>query len=170
MPDQLRSVVVDGLSVQTTDQGAQAIEKLQNQLRDATAAAETQATETAGLRTSVEAKDGEIAALKKQLEDAKSPKAMADAVSARTKVLDAAKTAGVTGTESMTDADVRRAVVAKTLGDAAATEMSDAAVEGAFAALAKTPATQKQPLRIDSAPADATGGGWGSHLKMRKEA
>lgn len=86
----LRTVTVDGLSISVTDQGAQMIERLQAQLRDAlgnsTALQGTHATALAALRTehaaaiaakdgamgvtkaeatrAVEAKDGELAALK----------------------------------------------------------------------------------------------------------
>ncbi len=86
MDPALRTVMVDGFSISTTDQGLQAIERLQSQLRDsgvlvtardtamATLRTEHQAAldgangQLAALRTAhqgqLEAKDGEIAALK----------------------------------------------------------------------------------------------------------
>lgn len=138
--EQLRTIVVDGLSVQTTDQGAQAIDKLQTLLADAKRdyekEKETKDGEIAALAKTVETRDGEIAALKKQLEDATSPTALDAAVRARSVVLDAGRRAGIENMDGMSDADIRRAVVQKTLGDDAKS-MSDAAIEGAFVYAAK---------------------------------
>lgn len=135
MPEQLRTIMVDGLSIQVTDQGAQAIEKLQRQLSDARKSWEEEKEkkdgEIAVLSKQTDTKDGEIAALKKQLEDATSPAAMADAVRQRSAVMDAGQRAGVEGMDQMTDAEIRRAVVRKTLGDTA-DSMSDDAISGAF--------------------------------------
>ncbi len=138
MADALRKIVVDGLSVETTDAGAQAITKLQDALARATTDHETaigaKDAEIADLKKQVETKDGEIAAIKKSLDDATSPKALADAARKRAAVLDAGKKAGYSEKEmeEMDDAAIRRAVVSKHLGDAAKA-MSDAAIEGAFA-------------------------------------
>ncbi|MGI4802889.1 MAG: DUF2213 domain-containing protein [Janthinobacterium lividum] len=49
MPDNLRTLLVDGISISITDQGAQAVEKLQRMLTDA--------------ETRISAKDGQMAAL-----------------------------------------------------------------------------------------------------------
>ncbi len=142
MPDNLRSVVVDGLSVKVTDEGAQAITKLTKDRDDAIAARDeaikAKDAEVAELKKSVETKDGELAAVRKELADAKSPKAIAAAVKARAAVLDAGKKAGYKEEEmeEMEDAAIRRAVVSKHLGDAAK-DMSDAAIEGAFLAVSK---------------------------------
>jgi hypothetical protein len=141
MSDQLRNIVVDGLTVSTTDQGAQAIEKLQKQLSDAEKnmekEKETKDGQIAALTKSVETKDGELAAVKKQLSDATSPQAMADAVRARSEVLDAGKHAGIENMDTLSDADIRRAIVKKQLGDVA-TNMSDDAISGAYTYAAKT--------------------------------
>lgn len=72
MPDNLRTVLVDGITISVTDQGAQAIEKLQRQISDMTTAAgrrdaEVQSmrdTHSAALTSATQAKDGEIAGLR----------------------------------------------------------------------------------------------------------
>jgi hypothetical protein len=143
MPDNLRKVVVDGLSVTTTDEGAQAIAKLTKQLDEAASSHEASIkakdAEIADLKKQVETKDGELAAVKKTLSDATSPKALNDAARKRAAVIDAGKKAGYKEEEmeEMDDAAIRRAVVSKRLGDTAK-DMSDAAVEGAFAALSQS--------------------------------
>lgn len=141
MTDILQTVVVDGLSVKTTDAGAQAIAKITKQLGDAQTAHDAAITakdaDIAKLTTAVETKDGEIAALTKKLTDATSPSALADMVKARGQTVDAGRKAGLSDEEmdTLDDAGIRRVVVVKGLGDSAKA-MSDAAIEGAFAALA----------------------------------
>ena len=135
MPDNLRKILVDGLTVETTDQGAQAIEKLTKQLADALSGHDktigAKDAEIADLKKDRDTKDGEIAALKKKVEDASSPAAIADAVRARSLAVDAGKKAGIADMDKMTDAEIRRAVVVKSLGDSAK-DMSDDAISGAF--------------------------------------
>lgn len=137
-----RTVLIDGLSVETTDAGAQALEKLQGQLSDANTAHEkaigAKDAEIADLQKQIETKDGELTATKKQLDDATSPQALADAAKKRASLIDAGKGAGMKEEEmdKMDDAAIRRAVVAKSMGDAAK-DMSDAAIEGAFAVVTK---------------------------------
>ena len=70
---QLVQRVVDGISIDTTIQGAQVVDRLQAQLSDALKATETArgALETAAAahKTELETKDGEIAGLKAQVSD-----------------------------------------------------------------------------------------------------
>jgi hypothetical protein len=149
MTEQLRTILVDGLSVQTTDQGAQAIEKLQKSLdssrQDLDRVTGAKDAEIADLQKQIEKKDGELAAASKALEDARSAKSISEAVRARALVVDAGKKSGMKeeDMEDMSDADIRRAVVTKSLGDSAA-KMSDAAVEGAFAFAVRTMGDQKR--------------------------
>lgn len=130
----LRTIVVDGLSIEVTDQGAQAIEKLNKQLADAKAEAERKEGEAkaklAEKDEELKKKDGEIAALKAQIPDAAKLDAMA---SARAElVADARSVLGDTfDAKGKSEAEIRRAVVTHRLGDAAK-DMSDAHVEGAF--------------------------------------
>lgn len=62
MPDaEIRTVVVDGLSIPVTNQGAEVISRLQRQMTDAAATAESQRL---GLVQQVTARDGQIQALR----------------------------------------------------------------------------------------------------------
>lgn len=152
MAGNLRTVLVDGLSIEVTDQGAQAIEKLTRQLGDANdkvtakdraiadaAAAHATAIQTkdgeiaalkAQHRTEIEAKDGEIAATKALIPDAAALDALA---TARADLIGKAKaTLGDSfDPTGKPDAEIRRAVVTKTMGDAAK-DMTDAEIGGAF--------------------------------------
>ena len=127
-----RTVVVDGLSVVTTDAGAQAIEKLQKQIADAAADHEKQ----------VAAKDAEIAkrdARVKELEDQVLTDAQIDErVVARAALIDnAGNVAGAdVAAAGKTDSDIRRAAIVARLGDGALDGKSDAYVEAMFDALA----------------------------------
>lgn len=149
MPDiRTRTVMVDGLSVETTDAGAQAIEKLTKALADAKGEAATAVTKLADAaaahKTALETKDGQIAALTKQVEDGKlTPQKLDAAVAARAALIaDAKKIAGdKLVTDGKTSEDIRRATVAAKLGDDIVKPMSDAAIEGAFVAFAKQDAT-----------------------------
>jgi hypothetical protein len=134
-----RTVVVDGLSVSTTDQGAQAIDKLTKD-RDAarTALADAEKVHTAAIAK----KDEEIGALKADLKKAQDAapkpadldKMVADRADlvATVKAIDAK--IDVSG---KTDADLRRAAVVSKLGDAMVKDASDAEVAGMFKAIAK---------------------------------
>ena len=70
---QLVQRVVDGISIETTNQGAQVIDRLQAQLADANKATETARgaleTATAAHKAEIEKKDGEIAGLTAQVSD-----------------------------------------------------------------------------------------------------
>lgn len=145
---QTKTVIVDGLSVITTDAGAQAIDKLQSALKAAndagTAKATADATKIADQAKAIETKDGEIAALKQKLTDAElTPAKLDSAVTARAKVIaDAKKIAPAVVTDGKTDVEIRRAAVASKFGEATTKAMTDAAVEGAF--MAFVPAGQQQ--------------------------
>ncbi len=118
----LRKIMVDGLSVETTDAGAQAIEKLTGIIAAKDAAI---ATADAAHQTAIAAKDADLA------------KAVAAKDAAEAKVLDAsaidklvADRAELIGkakaiapevvTTGVADADIRKAVVVAKLGDATA--------------------------------------------------
>lgn len=105
---------------------------------------DAQGVELADAKKAGETKDGEIAALKKQLEDAKlTPQKLDEAVATRGKVIaDAKRIAGdKLVTDGKTEAEIRREAVAHHLGDAAK-GLSDEAVNGAFLSYAsKAPTT-----------------------------
>lgn len=139
MTDALRTVVVDGLSVQTTDQGAQAIAKLQKDLESS--AAKLNDAESSH-KAAIAAKDEEIGNLKvenQKLKDAAPKpadldKLVADRATLVTTVKAIDSKIDVTG---KSDADLRRAAVTSKLGDEMVKDASDAEIAGMFKAIAK---------------------------------
>jgi hypothetical protein len=124
---QTRTVLIDGLSVVTTDAGAQALEKLQKTITDMTAAE----------KKALDKKDGELAA--KDAELATMAKAvLSDAdldakVAARADLIGKAKAiAKDLATAGLSDAAIRRAAVVARLGDAALAGKSEAYVDARF--------------------------------------
>jgi hypothetical protein len=135
----LRTMLVDGLQVETTDQGAQAIEKLQGQLRDSGAKiAELQTQHNAAIAD----KDGQIGTLKADLKKAQDAapkpadidKLVADrsALIASVKAIDAKIV-----TDGKSEADLRREAVKSKLGDEMIKDASEAEIAGMFKAIAK---------------------------------
>lgn len=139
MSDALRTVVVDGLSVSTTDQGAQAIDKLQKAVADAqTKLADAEAK----ARADLDKKDEEIGALKadkKKLEDAApKPTDIDRMVADRAALVTAAKVIDAQiVTDGKSDADIRKAVVVSRMGEDSVKDVSDAEITGMFKALTK---------------------------------
>lgn len=120
MADALRKLLVDGLTIETTEQGAQVVEKLQKQLGDAGANLKTiqdaHATAMAAKDAELAKKDAEIDGLKaKVLSDADIDKLVrerADLIASAMLIADgdyAGKSA----------AEIRKAAVVAKLGDAA---------------------------------------------------
>lgn len=139
MSDALRTVVVDGLSVSTTDQGAQAITKLQTDLKSSAAAIETLKADHAKALAAKDAdlakKDAEIDGLKgKVLSDADLDKKVASRVALVTLAKAIAKDVKV---EGLADADIRKAVVTAVLGDAAIKDKPAAYIDARFEILAE---------------------------------
>jgi hypothetical protein len=134
MSDSLRTVVVDGLSVQTTDQGAQAITKLLADLASSAAkftdAQNDHAKALAAKDADLAKKDAEIDGLKaKILSDADLDKKVA----ARSDLISKAKAiAKDVKTDGLSDAAIRRATVAAKLGDAAVADKADAYIDARF--------------------------------------
>lgn len=137
MSDALRTVVVDGLSVSTTDQGALAIDKLQKAVADA----QTKLADAASNHAkAIAAKDEEIGKLKADLKTAQDAakidvdKLVAD----RAELVETVKAIDAKiETAGKSDADLRKAAVAAKLGDEMVKDASDAEVLGMFKAVAK---------------------------------
>ena len=135
----LRTVVVDALSVITTDQGAQAIEKLTKDREDAKKAL---ADADKAHADALAKKDEEIGTLKVELKKAQDAapkpadldKLVADRAElvAKVKAIDAK-----IDPAGKSDADLRKAAVASKLGDAEVKDASDAEITGMFRAIAK---------------------------------
>ncbi len=130
----LKTVTVDGIPVEVTDQGATVIGTLQQRLADAVS--KLTATETAH-QTALAAKDAELA--KKDAEiDATKAKVLSDAdldkrVQARGDLIATARTiAKDVKTDGLSDAAIRKAVVVAKIGDAAVADKSDAYIDARF--------------------------------------
>lgn len=149
MSDALRTVVVDGLSVSTTDQGAQAIDKLQKDK----AALETRLADAEKKHAeALKAKDAEIAKKDAEIDDLKGKvldaAALDKMVQARADLISTAKAiAADVKTDGLTDAEIRKAVVVAKLGDAAIKDKSDAYIDARFDILAEDAAKSADPLR-----------------------
>jgi len=173
MSDALRTVVVDGLTVQTTDQGAQAIQKLLKDLESSAAKlVDTEKVHAAKLADierdhadAIKAKNVELAqrdeqigtlkADKKKLEDAAPKPADIDKMVAdRAALVTAAKAIDKDiKTDGLTDAEIRKAAVTKSLGDEMVKDASDDEIAGMFKALSKdTDPVRKALQSQDRAP------------------
>ena len=134
MPDTLKKVVVDGLTIETTEQGAQALEKVAKQLDDATTAnAQLQATHDTAVTDharEIAAKDAEIEKLKgEQLTDAQ----MAEAVAARTELVNNAKRIHDKGEyDQLSAEDIRKTALAGKFGDSAIEGKAQAYIDARF--------------------------------------
>lgn len=139
MSDALRTVVVDGLSVQTTDQGAQAIAKLLKDLETSAA----KVTKLQDEHTAVIAKkDEEIGTLKADLKKAQDaapkPADLDKLVADRAALVTTVKTIDAKiDVVGKSDADLRKAAVAAKLGDDMVKDASEAEIAGMFRAVAK---------------------------------
>lgn len=135
----LRTVLIDGLSVETTDAGAQALEKLTKALDAKDDAARKMADDHAA---TVAAKDEEIGKLKADLKAAKdaeiTPDKLSDMIAARVALEGAVRAIDKDiDPKGMTDADLRKAAVAKKLGSELVADASDAEIAGMFKAISK---------------------------------
>lgn len=135
----MRKILLDGITIETTDQGVEAIEKLQKQLGDSTANITKLTADHAAV---VAGKDEKIGTLTAELADAKGKlptgAALDKLVADRVALLDAAK-AVVTDKDftGVNDADVRKAVVIAKLGDDVVKDASEAEILGMFKAVTK---------------------------------
>ncbi|PTQ13738.1 hypothetical protein CLG96_00185 [Sphingomonas oleivorans] len=143
-------LMIDGHQVaDVSDAAKAAIETLQAQLADARADMARLSADLATATIAIQARDGEIAGLNARLKDGEiSPARLQSLADARARLIaDARKIAGdAIVVEGRTDAEIRKAAVAARLG-AAATEMADAAIDGAFLALLPLGDAAPDPLR-----------------------
>lgn len=147
MTDTLRKVNVDGFSVETTDAGAQAIERLQKQL-DEHQSKLSDAEQSH--KDALAAKDKEIAAKDAEIDDLKK-KVMSDEdidneVRARADLIGKAKTVNDADYSGKSAADIRKACVVAKLGDKAIEGKSEAYIEARFDSLVEA-AESDDPVR-----------------------
>ena len=138
-PVTLKTLIIDGLHVADVSPAAEAaIQKLQGQVAALTSDATAKDAKIGELTAATATKDGEIAALKQEVTDAKvTPAKLQEMAAARAAVIDTAKkiAPALTVTDTMTDAEIRKAAVGARLGDAAK-DLTDDGITGAFKALA----------------------------------
>ena len=179
MTDKLRTVVVDGLSVTITDEGAMAIDKLQKAVTDAqkkTAAAEAKAI------TDMSENDAKIGKLQAEIDDLKG-KAMDDAaidkrVNDRAELIQKASVlAPGLVTTGMSDSDIRKGVVVANLGAEVIIDRPAVYIDTRFEILSENSAKTVDPLRhIGSVQSTDGAGSWSDStfksagIKMKKEA
>lgn len=153
-----KSVTIDGITIQTTEQGEQAIAKLQKQLTDSTA-------DLTALRATVGEKDKEIGTLKIDLQKLKDapPPDIDKLVAERSKLVDAALAiAKDLKTEGLKDTEIRKAAVVAAFGEDMVKDASDAQIEGMFAAASVTkrdPVADAMRHRKPESAASPTPGG-----------
>lgn len=142
---QVKKIVLDGLQVDLSD--AEAVSAAISKLQDKAAQAETALTDAKGQISTLQ---GEKAVLEKKLADANAeltPAKLDQRVADRATLVTKAKAVKADiVTDGKTDAEIRRAVVALTLGDTEASALDDVGIAGAFAMAAKD-AKPADPLR-----------------------
>ena len=150
MADALRKLLVDGISIDVTEQGAQAIEKLAKQINDAATATKVL---TDAHSAALVVKDADLSKLQAELDDAKT-KILSDAqidarVKERADLIGTAKTIADGDYAGKTVAEIRKAAVHAKLGDAAITGKDDAYIAVRFDILAEDAAknTGTDPVR-----------------------
>lgn len=140
-----RTVMVDGLSVETTDAGAQAIAKLQQQVKDGSTALSDAAAKH---QTAIADRDATIAKLEAERDDLKS-KVLTDAaldarVQERADLVTSAKAIHDADYAGKSDADIRKAAVVGKLGAAVIDGKPEAYVQARFDILAED--AKKDPV------------------------
>lgn len=138
MADNMRKVVVDGLTIETSEQGAQVIEKLTKQLGDAnTALADANTanqTALAAKDAALASKDAEIASLKaSQLSDAD----LDARVAARADLIATAKGIHDADYAGKSDAEIKLMAVTAKIGDAEVKGKEAPYIDAYFNILAK---------------------------------
>lgn len=145
-PMTLKTVTVDGIPVEVTDQGAVVIATLLGRLTDAASKLSTAETAHAAAIAAKDAdlakKDAEIDGLKaKQVTDAQ----LDERVKARGDLIAKAKTISDADYSGKSDAEIRKAAVVSKLGDAAIAGKSEAYIDARFDVLVEDAATD--PVR-----------------------
>jgi hypothetical protein len=132
----MKTITIDSVPFQMDEQAAAAVTKLQGQFTDATAKLADAETQIATLTTDKANLDAKAKTLETQLADAKpTPAQLRDAARQYQATADKAKALGITVTDAMDEAQIKRATVAAKLGDAAK-DWSDTQIAASFATLA----------------------------------
>jgi uncharacterized protein len=146
MSDLMRSIVVDGVSIEVPEISAQVVQRAITDREENNKTLRTQVEQQnaassqtlADQRKLIDTKDGEIAALKRQVSDMEvTPQKLDKMVRDRLEIFEKARTImGDTYVcDGRTDVEIRRAVVAARYGEQFAKSLSDEGITGAFGAL-----------------------------------
>lgn len=131
--------LIDGISIETSEQGAQAIDKLQQQVADTRSKLEQTQTDH---EQAIETKDKELADKDAEIEKLKaqvlSDEALDEKVRKRSELIADAKAVADLDYTGCSEAQIRRKAVSHHLGDEAIKDKSDAYVEGRYASLRDT--------------------------------
>lgn len=130
----MKKITIDSIPFELDDQAVAAVEKIQGQLADATAARDKAQTDLAKVTTELATKDAELVTAKAQLADASSPEKLRDAAKTYAAVVEKAKALGVTVTDAMSESDIIKAAVSAKVGDGAK-DWNDAQLAASFATL-----------------------------------
>jgi hypothetical protein len=135
MEKPVKTMLIDGLTVDVSN-----ADTAEATIKTLVAARDAATGEVTTLKTSLAAKDIEIAGLKtenQQLKDAKpTPAQLLDAAKGYAQVCDKAKALGVTVTDAMDESAIMKAVVAKVMGDSAK-DWNDEQIAASFAVATK---------------------------------
>lgn len=139
----MKKIILDGISIETTEQGAEAINKLQNQIKDQLVKLESVANDSKAVAA---VKDEEIGKLKAGLADATKKVEALDidalVASRLALVTDAQKIVKDLKINGLSDADIRRQAVSAKYGEAIVKDASDAEIAGMFKAATADAANQ----------------------------
>lgn len=129
----LKTLIVDGLTVETTDTGVAAIQKIAD---DKNLVAKQLADAKAEHETAINAKDAELAKKDAEIDALKAAK-LSDVeidakVQARSDLLAKAKSVADTDFTGLSDADIKKAAVVAKLGDAAIEGKTEAYIDARF--------------------------------------
>lgn len=129
----LKTLIVDGLTVETTEQGLVAVNKIADAKHEAVKALSDAKAEH---ETAINAKDAELAAKDAEIDALKAAK-LSDAeidakVQARSDLLTKAKSVADTDFTGLSDADIKKAAVVAKLGDAAIEGKTEAYIDARF--------------------------------------
>lgn len=153
-----KTILVDGLQVEVTDQAEAAIKKLQGQLADEKSAKDKAQTDLTDANMKLAERDAEIVTLKKSLEDAKvTPAQLRDQAKAYAQVCDKAKALKVEFDDGADAETIMKAVVDEKMGDAAK-DYDDKQIAAAFAVLTKDAKTEDADKAPDQLRSTLAGG------------
>jgi hypothetical protein len=141
------TLMIDGFQVpNVSDEAKAAIEKLQGQVKDEKARADTAEGQVATLTTDKGKLEGEKVGLEKQLKDATDPATLQAAAASRAALINKAISVSPNiVTDGKSDAEIRKEVVNAQFGDDAK-DFDDAKIEGAFLSLTRA-APGADPVR-----------------------